>query len=602
MTVEDVKQSVRIDELAREAGYKLTRGGVNEVMCLCPNPSHSDTNASCSINTDKNVFQCHGCPAKGSVVDWVMTIEGCDFKTACDRLGVDERKTDTPKKPQNTPYKPPPAKPAPLGAQEPDYKPEKRYVSARHEYKDSDGNLKYTSIRYDYPDGTKSFILAQRTEGGADVMNMKGVQRIPYMYEDFAKTDILYFVEGEKCVDAMTALGLPATTICGGSKAWIDEYAIYFKDKELILIPDNDDTGRKFMQQVAKACKDTATSIKILDLFPEDDYEPKWDIADEVTGMSDGEINTFTMELSSKALVAPVFVRGVQIDGSTPEQLDVKLLKRYQSWQDGGLDLKQIFPVLRDREIRPLVGGDVMVVNGGTGSGKTAFVQNVTQSYDEAPIPWFTLELSETRMHERNIILSNELSGDEVEQRILAGEHLDTRRFNHIHIYDKCDASIDYISEQIKLMPLKTGVKPRVAVVDYVQLMPANHPAMNTTQQVSHNATQLKVLAKKHDIVIIMLSQIGRKEEANLGSGKGTSAIEESATVLIGLNPVEGYSDIRSLGVYKNSNGEAFFTENIGWEGRYYKFSCDATHRQIMNDMEAENDRNDDDTGTDMPF
>ena len=94
--------------------------------------------------------------------------------------------------------------------------------------------------------------------------------------------------------------------------------------------------------------------------------------------------------------------------------------------------------------------------------------------------------------------------------------------------------------------------------------------------------------------MLCVLSQIGRKDEANLQSAKGSGAIEESSTMLLGLNHVEGYSDVRSLGVYKNSNGESGFTETIGWEGRFYKFDCTAQTRMIVGDMEAENEEDDD--------
>jgi hypothetical protein len=603
MNLEEAKVNIRIDSLAVQAGYKLTRAGGNELMLVCPHPDHNDTNASCSINTQSNMFQCHGCGWKGSVLDWVMGIEGCSFRDACIKLGIEgsqnEHRPSTPKNGRNVAYKPPKAKPIPEAASEPKYRPEHKYLTNTHEYKDGSGSVVYMAKRYDYPDGTKSFQLIHRTPDGTDVMNMKGVTRIPYNYEIFHQCQLIYVVEGEKCADAMMSIGMPATTTVGGSKAWISEYKEYFRDKDLVLIPDNDKAGRKFMKQIADDCCNTAKSIRILDLFTEDNYEPKWDIADEINEMSEERCEGYRNEVAEKALLAPMWVGGIQIDGSDAEQLTIKLRDRYRDWQGGGLDLKEMFPVLTNRHIRPLVGGDMLVISAATGAGKTALGQNLAMFYNERPIPWFSLELSETRMHERNIILSNEVSGDEVERMILAGEYPNIDRFRHIHVYDNALANIEYIDKQIAMMPLKTGNKPRLVVVDYIQLMPPKHPAMGTADKIGTNAVELKVLAKKHNVIMCVLSQIGRKDEANLNAAKGSGAIEESSTMLLGLNHCEGYSDARSLGVYKNSNGESGFAENLGWEGRFYKFDCTASARMSIANMEAENDETDDD---DCPF
>jgi len=594
MTVEEAKTQIRIDQLALQAGYKLT-GGV-EKMLICPHPDHNDTDASCSINTKNNMFQCHGCGWKGSVFDWVMGIESCGFREACEKLGIESdpeyRKRE--KAPQRA-YEPPKAKPVPEAASGPKYKPEPQYLTATHEYKDSQGNVVYMAKRYDYPNGDKSFQMVHRNKDGTDVFGMKGVTRIPYNYELFHQCTLIYLVEGEKCANAMMELGMPTTTTVGGSKAWLEEYKEYFRDKDIVLIPDNDDAGRKFMKQIAGDCRETANSIRILDLFPEEDYESKWDVADEIEQMTPERRSEYGNELAEQALLAPMWVGGVQVDGADTEQMTIKLRNRYRDWQGGGLDLKVMLPVLEGRSIRPLVGGDVLVINAATGAGKTALAQNIAMFYDDRPIPWFSLELSDTRMHERNLIIANEISGEEVERSILAGEHLDTSRFDHIYIYDNALADIPYMDKQVRLMPLKTGQKPRLAVVDYVQLMPAKHPAMGDVQKIGTNATELKVFAKKHNLVLLVLSQIGRKDEANLSASKGAGAIEESSTMLIGLNYVDGYNDVRSIGVYKNSNGEKDFTENIGWEGRFYKFDCTACARTNAVDMAEEGE-------DDIPF
>jgi hypothetical protein len=295
----------------------------------------------------------------------------------------------------------------------------------------------------------------------------------------------------------------------------------------------------------------------------------------------------FKRNFVENAMLSPVWVNGVKVNSKSAEQLSIKLRERYMAWQDGGLDLKDFTGRFRDNELRPLVGGDMLVINAATGAGKTSFANNLALYYNEKPIPWFSLELSDTRMHERNLIVSNRISGAEVERRILAGMHLDTHRFDHIYIDDNAMASVEYIDKQLSLFPLLTGEHPRMVVVDYIQLMPANHPAMGTVQKIEHNAVGLKVLAKKHNVIMVVLSQIGRKDEANLGASKGSGAIEESATMLIGLNNIDDEDNLKRLGIYKNSNGESDINTQIGWEGRLFLFDCAAHAEPIQESLDG---------------
>lgn len=605
MNKEEAKMGISIAKLAEQAGYKLTHGGPHELKLLCPNPDHKDTNASCNINTDKNLFRCLGCGKQGDVFNWVMMIERCDFKTACQKLGVadDDYKRESrppPQTAQKAAYAPPKAKDVPEATSEPKFKPVPQYRTATHEYKSSVGKVLYKSIRYDYPDKTKEFQLCHVNELGADVFGMKGVIRVPYNYDIFTKVDTIYFVEGEKCADAMmNILRMPATTTVGGSKSWQKEYATYFADKNIIIIPDNDKAGRDYASQVATDCADVARSVKILDLFVDKKYRAKWDIADEIDEHDSPD--AYATEVAHAALIERAWIRGVRVDGSTAQELSVKLAQRYRNWADGGLNLKEIFPAFSDKSLRPLVGGDMLVLNAATGAGKTALAQNISFQYSDYPIAWFSIELEETRMHERNLVLANEMEGTDVQTAVMAGTHLDTSRFDHIHIYDNALCDLEYVDRQLSLLPLKAGLPCRLFVVDYIQLMKAKGKTISMFDTITENAVGLKIMAKKHNAVAIVVSQIGRKEEANLSAAKGSGAIEESATVVIGLNHCDGMADARRVGVDKNSNGESNFSAVVEYIGRFFKF---AEARQMPRAMPQTNSRSTAQRGciNDQPF
>ncbi len=52
------------------------------VVCIF----HGDNDPSLSINLDKGIFYCHGCGEKGDIYQLVMKQEGCDFKTAKQKI------------------------------------------------------------------------------------------------------------------------------------------------------------------------------------------------------------------------------------------------------------------------------------------------------------------------------------------------------------------------------------------------------------------------------------------------------------------------------------------------------------------------------------
>jgi CHC2 zinc finger len=57
-----------------------------EYVGLCP--FHAERTPSFSVNLEKQLFHCFGCGEGGSVFDFVMEMENCDFKTAVKNLGL----------------------------------------------------------------------------------------------------------------------------------------------------------------------------------------------------------------------------------------------------------------------------------------------------------------------------------------------------------------------------------------------------------------------------------------------------------------------------------------------------------------------------------
>jgi hypothetical protein len=101
--------------------------------------------------------------------------------------------------------------------------------------------------------------------------------KLPELQQATAAGRVVYITEGEKAADALGSLGVVATTSHAGASGWNDELNQYFKDANVVIVPDNDLVGWNYAQKVAEALIPTAKSVRVLDLNlsnpKEDAYE-----------------------------------------------------------------------------------------------------------------------------------------------------------------------------------------------------------------------------------------------------------------------------------------------------------------------------------------
>jgi len=107
---------------------------------------------------------------------------------------------------------------------------------------------------------------------------IKNVERLPYRLPEIVNHDTVYIVEGEQCADAMWLYGYPTTCNSGGANNWDSNLNQYFKDKTIIIIPDNDEPGHKHAIKVAEELYGTARTITIANICS--DLPEKADVVD----------------------------------------------------------------------------------------------------------------------------------------------------------------------------------------------------------------------------------------------------------------------------------------------------------------------------------
>lgn len=258
--------------VADVVGYdtKLKRNGDDLVGCCCL-PGHADDTPSLVVKPSKNVWHCKGCDRGGSPVDWLMHMHGLRFPEAMRKLSemcgvalVDEVR----------------AAPAPV---------KRRTKVAEYLYRSSTGETLYTIERWEPGKEGRSKDFVQRVPMATaielfdcpedDCGALRGtpcthtrrtakkhpdqvLYRLPEVLAAVAAGDPVFVCEGEKAAEAIVGLGLCATTHAGGAsaKTWNRDFAEPLKGARVVLLPDNDDIGRRFMEGVAKTLTDLAGS------------------------------------------------------------------------------------------------------------------------------------------------------------------------------------------------------------------------------------------------------------------------------------------------------------------------------------------------------
>jgi putative DNA primase/helicase len=79
-------------------------------------------------------------------------------------------------------------------------------------------------------------------------------------------TERVFVVEGEKDAGRLIDSGLLATSNAGGAGKWSASHSESLVGREVVILPDNDETGRKHARQVALSLTGTAASIRIVEI------------------------------------------------------------------------------------------------------------------------------------------------------------------------------------------------------------------------------------------------------------------------------------------------------------------------------------------------
>lgn len=242
-------QSQRIDNEKPGSQEKMT---IQEIAAglECGNP------ACCCHHEGSNGWQTH-CPAHGDENPSLSLNEGVGGKilvrchAGCDQTEVIQALVDRELWPSRT------INPGTYSSRQPRGKLEEAYS-----YLDGEGRLCFQACRH----VPKTFCFRRPDGQGGWEYNLKGVQPVPFNLPHVLKAQMVFIAEGEKDCTNLKNVGLTGSCNPMGAGKWRQEYNHFFKDKEVIILPDNDEPGRKHADAVARHLHGIAKSVKILAL------------------------------------------------------------------------------------------------------------------------------------------------------------------------------------------------------------------------------------------------------------------------------------------------------------------------------------------------
>lgn len=225
-------------------------------VALCP--AHEDQNASLSIGTGKDgraILKCHaGCSPAA-----VMAALGLGMTDLFDDESTNGHGGNGN---GHAPAQGVTARP--------------RLVKS-YDYTDEHGALLFQACRME----PKTFRQRRRGENGDWLWSLDETRLVPYnlpvVLEAIAEHRQIFIVEGEKDADALAEMRYAATTNPMGAGKWRDEYSALLKGADAVILPDNDEPGRKHAEEVAVSLFAVGCVVRVV---PLPGLPPKGDVSD----------------------------------------------------------------------------------------------------------------------------------------------------------------------------------------------------------------------------------------------------------------------------------------------------------------------------------
>lgn len=510
-------------------GMAFTKQG-SEYYAKCP--FHNDgSRPNFRVDTQKNLWTCDPCGKGGSVIDYVMLEKGVDAGEAMRILAGKE-----PKAHSNS-----------GGNGHVHFAEPKGKIVATYDYADETGKLLFQTVRFE----PKDFSQRHPDGKGGWVWGIKGIRRVLYQLQKvLTSPHPIWITEGEKDADNLTSLGMLATTNPMGGEKWMDGYSEMLKGKEVVICPDNDEKGQAHLDLLIKSLGDYAKWVRVVKV-----PAPHKDVSDLIKAEGREKAVEILSDLYDKAVE---LVGGIDLQVYSMEEMERHYQTEIEDAKQGGrLNFYNWLPTLA-KCVRPLVPGEFGIFVADTGVGKTCFLQNLAL-HSGMEVLFFEMELPASLMFERSMQIHSGKSGSEIEHIYSNGNRLEwqiDQRLKRIHVCPKARVSVADIEKIIIKSELKIGVRPRLVIIDYLQLIRGK--GTSRYERLSNTAEELKALAKDTRTILFSGTQISRPDghEVGLHDAKDSGSIENSCGLALGAWRDTKDASIMTIKVLKCTKGK----------------------------------------------
>lgn len=219
-----------------------------------------------SVSVESTKWYDHVTKRGGSVIDLCATVQfGGDLTRACSWLGEHfnlEPRATAKARPKKT---------------RAEFLLESGYVNtATYHYTDENGETVYSVMRFEKesygPGEKKEFVQCTPLHEGLG----KDTPRLPYNLPSVIGADEVCIVEGEKDVETLRRIGFVGTTNSGGATNWDSSLTKWFSGKRVVVLPDNDEPGRRHGELLVNLLTPVAKSVKVVTVSS----IPKGDVTD----------------------------------------------------------------------------------------------------------------------------------------------------------------------------------------------------------------------------------------------------------------------------------------------------------------------------------
>ncbi len=438
-----------------------------------------------------------------------------------------------------------------------------RRIVETYDYTDENGNLLFQAVRYE----PKGFAQRQPDGKGGFVWNLQNTRLVLYRLPEVLTSPVVYFVEGEKDVETLCKNDLPATCNPMGAGKWRESYNEFLRDKTIIILPDNDEAGRKHAEAVATSLYGIAKEIVIVEL---PNLKPKGDVTDY---FNDGGTVDALIDLAGRAeAFEPSKHETEETVSDAADDADFQSLLIVQS-ANAWIEEAKLKPIQKMIFDEFWLEGEVCIFFGDTGKNKTTLAVQIADSVSSgANIAGFKLEA------EKQIILylDCELSDKQFERRYAVREG--DKYVNH-YIFDEYFQRVEinryrdipkrfagdferYLFYSLEYEIARTG--SRILIVDNITYL---KNATETAKDALPLMKELIRLKMKYDLSIKALAHTPKRDLSRpitVNDLQGSKMLSNFSDNIFAIGESAKDKNLRYLKQIKPRSGELVFdAENV---------------------------------------